>query len=163
VGEAKMYKTLILLTLLFIIGCSDPDSRGLDLNPGKAVLTLDNMTYGAEAILGTRMLGDDEYEQITLQVSDTFYVDILNENFQEGVFNWDMEGFSSGGNMIFMTSFDRGGGFSPRSGFLLITDITEMGVSGIFILEMQNFASCCYNCPEDRVKVEGEFVALASG
>ncbi|MBC8376837.1 MAG: hypothetical protein H8E26_12390 [FCB group bacterium] len=154
-----MYKLLTLLPLLFIIACSDPDSRGLDLNPGEAVLTIDNITHGAQANLGTRMLGDTEYEQITLQVSDTIHVDILNENFQEGMVSWTGDSFDVEGTMIFMTHYGYGGGYGPRSGFLIISEQTELSISGIFQLELQNFASSCYNCPEDRLNVEGKFIA----
>ncbi len=154
-----MYKTLLVLTLLFITACSDPDSNSVDLDSGEGSITIGDMYFGAEATLENRMLGDDEYEQITLAVSDTFFVQILNQDFQKGVFNWSGEGMSSGGNMIFMTHFERGAGFGPRSGFLIISSITDKSISGLFMLEMHNFASCCYNCPEDRVSIEGEFNA----
>jgi len=154
-----MYRILISFLAILTIGCSDPDSRGLNLNPGEAVLTIENIQHGAQAYLGTRMLGDTEYEQITLEVSDTIHVDILNENFQEGMVSWAGDSFDTKGTIIFMTHYGYRGGYGPRSGFLIISEQTELSISGIFQLELQNFASSCYNCPEDRLNVEGKFIA----
>lgn len=152
-------KHFIIIFAMILVGCSDPDSRGFDLNPGQAVLTIENIQYEAQAVLGTRMLGDTEYEQITLEVSDTIHMDILHEKFQEGVVSWTGETFEAEGTMVFLTHFNLGGGFGPRSGFLIISKRTESSISGIFQLELQNFASSCYNCPEDRIQVEGQFNA----
>ncbi len=150
--------TALLFTLLFF-GCSDPGPNSLNLSLGRAELTINNFAHGAEATMGTRSMGDTEYEQITILVADTLYIELLNEKFQEGIVNWDRETFSSNGTMVFMTNRRLGSGFGPRSGFLIISDRTDSTISGIFNFELMNFASCCFNCPEDRASVEGKFFA----
>jgi len=155
-------KALIILQLFvwMLPGCSDPDSTNFGLYPGEAELTIDGVNYAATAILGTRTLGDTEYEQISLIASDTVLVDILNENFQEGRVEWTGETFNAAGTMVFMHHPGLGFGFGPESGFLIISDRTTTTISGIFNLELQDFASSCSNCPQDRVWVEAKFWAM---
>lgn len=151
-----MYKLIILL-IMMLMGCSDPGSSGLDVNPGEGVFTIKNIEYQAEATFGTRVFGEDEVEQITLRASDTVFIDILCEDFQKGVTTWDGEFWSEEDVHVFMIHRDLGGGFGPRSGYFIITKRTESYITGIFNMELQDFASSCYNCPDDLVWVEGEF------
>lgn len=148
---------VILVLAVMLMGCSNPGSSRLDLNPGEAVFTIKNIEYEAEATFGTRMFGENEAEQITPMTSDTSYIDILSEYFQKGVTTWDGEVYNEEETHVFMLHRDLGGGFGPRSGYLIITDRNASSITGIFNLELQNFASSCYNCPKDRVRVEGEF------
>jgi len=51
-------------------------------------------------------------------------------------------------------------GYGPTQGFLIIGDISDLTISGRFDMELYNFASSCYQCPQDEVSVEGQFLAV---
>jgi len=151
----------VLLIIPILVGCSDPASVDINLDPGDAVLIIKNESYTAEAILETMTLGETIYQKITLVVSDTFYVDILNENFEEDIYIWTGESFSADGTMIFLISRNLGGIYNPHEGFLIITGITESTITGNFKLGMYDTASSCVMSPEADMEFEGGFFAVA--
>jgi len=154
-----MNKLGSLLFTLLVFGCSSPESNNLNLNPGEAVLTINNIEYNAAAIFGTRILGETEFEQISLIVSDSIQIDILNKKFEKEVITWAGETFTSAGTMVFL-SYSARGGYGPTGGFLIISDLTDATISGRFDMELYNFASSCSDCPENEVTAEGQFVAV---
>ena len=156
-----MFKRIAIVIMLAFIGCSEPGSPGSGVNMGEAVITIDRITYPAEAILDTKTLGETIYQKITLVVSDTFYVDILNENFEEDIYIWTGESFSADGTMIFLISRNLGGIYNPHEGFLIITGITESTITGNFKLGMYDTASSCVMSPEADMEFEGGFFAVA--
>lgn len=155
-----MFRTTGLLFTFLLIGCSDPDSTTHDLTLGEAVLAINSIEYQAEANLGKRLLGETEYEQISLIVSDSISIDILNKDFKEGIVTWSGETFTSEGTMLFLRHHALGGaGYGPTGGYLIISDITGLTISGRFDMELYNFASSCYQCPQNEMSVEGQFFA----
>ena len=144
----------------FFCGCSDPGSGDINLDPGAAILTINNESYAAEAILGTRLFRETEYEQIILHVGDSIQVDMMNLNFEEGIVIWDGEFSDAEGTRVFAVSQVHGGaGFAPIGGFLLISNKTDSSISGKFNIDLYNFASSCLHCPGNYLTIEGQFFA----
>ena len=151
--------TLLIIPLL--MGCSDPASDDINLDPGDAVLIIENESYAAEAILGTRMFLDTEYEQITLRVGDSIYIDIMNLNFEEGIVIWDGEFSDAEGTRVFAISQVHGGAgyFGPIGGYLLISEKTDSSISGKLEIDLYDYASSCLHCLGNYLTIEGQFVA----
>ena len=157
-----MFKALYLLPIILFISCSDPDST-FDVSAGEAVITLDNTEYNAEAKWGERIFGEDLYQEVHLDMGEDGYADILCLRFEEGPYVWDGETHRPDGAMVFLTTQNHGGGgFGPTGGFLIIHEITETTISGTFHLDMYNFASSCWDCPENELDASGKFVAIVN-
>jgi len=150
----------VILGVPFLLSCSEPEP-GVNVGVGGARLTINGTDYPAVATLDQRLLGETWHQQIRLFAAEHEYMDMLNEDFHEGMVTWDDESFSAEGNLIFLTSRAHGGGgFGPTGGVLVIQTITDSTITGLFNLDMYNFASSCYRCEEDRLMVSGEFIAL---
>lgn len=155
-----MYIKIALLFMAFLLmACSEPGSGDINLELDKAVVILDDQTFAGTAEFGMRTLAETEYEQISLLLSDSTKIDILNENFEEAVAVWDGESFEAGRNMVFMSSRSWGGGFAPMGGYLIIKNRSDEEISGKFDLVLYTLASSCYRCPEDVISVSGYFKA----
>ena len=152
-----------MLFILTLLGCSEPGTGGSAMDSGEAQIIIDHVGYSAEAILDTMTLGETVYQKISLVVSDTFYIDILNENFEEEVMTWTGESLGAGGTMLFLISRDLGM-YNPHKGFLIISGVTDSTITGRFKFDMYDMASSCVMYPgaEAGMECEGEFFAVVS-
>ncbi len=151
-----MLKSIIPILVIVIFGCSEPDSMKI----GEAIVTIDNVEYKAKATVGSRTLEDTEFEKISIVISDTLFFEILKEIFIEETIKWTSMTPNTDGVVFSLQCWGVGGAlYGPGEGFLKISNRSNSAIAGEFELDVYDFASSCWQCPDDKLTVEGQFIA----
>ncbi len=151
-----MHKTIAVLFIIMLVGCSNPETSAIELDVGQAIVTIGNIEYEAEAIVDSQYLLDTEYEEISLIISDSVSIVILKVNFLEETITWTGESLNPDGVIFFLR---HGSLYGPHDGSLVINDKTDSTISGKFNLNLIDGNSSISYRPENRVNIEGQFIA----
>ncbi len=150
----------ISLLCLLIFACSTFNDSTIDLDPGQAIVNIENIEYNATAVMDYKTLAGIQFERISLIINDSAKIEILNENFLEGKINWYIEDHVSQ-QIIFSLQYNcfRGSTYSPLEGSFSVNKRTESIISGEFEITLSGGPYSCIVCPEALRNVKGKFIS----
>ncbi len=157
-----MFRALFLVLFLVILGCSDPGIDFPDLDVGEAMLVIDNQVYEGLAVVDTVTHGENLFETLFLNISDTLVATIMKENFDEELILWSRNPAASSASGTHLTLSERvmgGSYFTAWDGYLHISERTESTITGKFDVAFLNLYSSNPDCPDGCLQATAYFVA----
>ena len=148
-----------LIFFLLIIGCSRSSDSLSALDEGQALITIENIKYNANAVMGCQTLADKEFEKISLIINDSVRVEILKEHFIQEKFLWSTNKAQTK-EVIFSLQYNYYGGtiYYAADGWLSVTQNNPSNLSGRFDVKMHDCTASCIGCPETYRTIKGEFI-----
>jgi hypothetical protein len=141
-------------------GCRNSTESDDSLPAGKAVVKIDTDEFYGSASIAIKILNENPYQSITLELNDSINIEILSNLFHTGKFFWPYELYST--TIIFSLQYHYFGGtaYAPDSGWVLIQTVTPFQIDGAFDLKIFDLAASCMGCPGTYKYITGEFKAI---
>ena len=147
----------LIFSLLFVC-CQHSTDIDDYPNTGKSSVKIDNTEYAGSAYLSSLKIENYNFRTIILELDDTTKIEILSEQFDEGIFDCN----PTQSCVIFSLKYDRlyKTFYSAEEGFLYLKKVTSEQIVGEFDVVIFDVASSCSNCPESLKKTKGKFNAI---
>jgi hypothetical protein len=153
-----MSSKIYLISFLLFIGCSTSNVNEINLEPGQALVSIENQKYDAKALIGHQMLEETEYEKISLIINDSVEIKILKKEFIDETIYWSIDDHVSQ-EIFFALEYNYFGGtpYLPLEGYLVIAKEKSI-ISGEFDITLHGGIFSCVTCPQALKKSKGEFI-----
>jgi len=157
-----MFRLYILISMLVIMGCSDPGVEFPDLAEGEAMLVIDSQVFEGLAVIDTITYGDNTFETLSLNISDTWVARIMKTSLDEELIFWSRNPAASSASGTHLTLSERvmgGSSFTAWDGYLHISKRTESMLKGKFEMTFLDIYSSNPDCPDSCLQATAYFVA----